>query len=76
MKTHVFAIRVEPDADGLWTATCPALRGCVTWGGTKEVALRNIQEAVEAYVADMVAAGETLPAGIAILNEPAVSVTV
>jgi antitoxin HicB len=76
MRTHVFAVHVERDPDGRWTAGCPTLSGCVTWGETKSQALRNIQEAVEAYVADMMESGEPLPAGIVVLNEPAVSVTV
>lgn len=76
MRTHVFAIRLEHEPDGRWSATCPALSGCATWGDTKETALRHIQEAVHAYVSDAVEAGDPLPNGIAILNEPAVSVTV
>jgi predicted RNase H-like HicB family nuclease len=76
MTTHVFAVQVECDTDGRWTASCPSLRGCATWGATKDEALHNIQEAVEAYVADLVEAGEALPTGIVVLNEAAVSVTV
>lgn len=33
--------------DGGYVATCPALRGCVSQGDTKEEALRNIREAIE-----------------------------
>jgi antitoxin HicB len=76
MRIHVFAVRVEREEDGRWTASFPTLSGCVTWGETKTQALHNIQEAVQAYVVDMMESGETLPAGVVVLNEPAVSVTV
>lgn len=76
MTPHVFGIRLEREGDGRWTAGCPSLSGCVTWGATRDEALRIIQEAVDAYVADMVNIDELLPAGIVVLNEPAVSVTV
>ena len=76
MRTHVFAVCIDQESDGRWSATCPALPGCATWGGTKEIALLYIQEAVQAYVSDLVEAGDPLPAGVTVLNEPAVSVTV
>lgn len=44
--------------------------------GQREDALRNIREAVEAYVEDMVQAGDALPRDVRILDAPAVSVTV
>jgi predicted RNase H-like HicB family nuclease len=76
MRTHVFAVHLEQNDDGRWSATCPALPGCATWGATKEIALRFIQEAAEAYVNDLIETGDPLPAGVTVLNEPAVSVTV
>jgi predicted RNase H-like HicB family nuclease len=76
MKTYVFPVAIDQEEDGRWSATCPSLRGCATWGATKEIALRNIQEAVQAYVADVLEAGEPLPASATVLNEPAVTVTV
>ena len=74
MKTHVFEVEVEQDADGRWAASCPALPGCATWGHTDEDAFRNIQKAVSAYVADLVAAGEPVPAGRQVIEAAAVSV--
>ncbi|MEB2311805.1 MAG: type II toxin-antitoxin system HicB family antitoxin [Polyangiaceae bacterium] len=75
-RTYVFPVELTPEADGRWSATCPMLPGCATWGGTREIALRNIQEAAEAYVEDMVSAGEALPESIRPLDHIAVSVTV
>ncbi len=74
MKTYIFQVEVEQDEDGRWAATCPALPGCATWGYTREEAFANIQEAVEAYIADLVAAHEPMPVARAVIDTPAVSV--
>lgn len=79
MKTHVFRVVIEPDED-VFTAYCPALKGCVTWGKTEAEALRNIRDAVEAYVEDMLETGDPLPEDVSgevhSFPMPAVSVTV
>jgi predicted RNase H-like HicB family nuclease len=36
--------------DDYWIAECPTLPGCVSQGKTVEEALKNIQEAIKAYV--------------------------
>ena len=33
-----------------YTATCPALAGCVSEGDTKEEAIKNIKEAIKLYL--------------------------
>ncbi len=40
-----------PGEDGYWVAECPSLPGCISQGATKEDALANIKEAIEAYIA-------------------------
>ncbi|MDP2884539.1 MAG: type II toxin-antitoxin system HicB family antitoxin [Ignavibacteria bacterium] len=40
-----------PGEDGFWVAECPSLPGCVSQGETREKAIANIREAIEAYVA-------------------------
>ncbi len=44
-----FEILMEPDEDGfhVW---CPALRGCHSFGLTKEEARANIKEAIELWL--------------------------
>ncbi len=74
MRTHVFDVVVEQDENGRWAAECPVLPGCATWGQTQDDALRNIQEAVSVYVADLVSAGEVIPPGRQLIEAPAVSV--
>jgi len=65
VKSHVFKVVIEEDRfeDGreAYHASCPALRGCHTWGHTPEEALANIREAVELYVEDLREAGEPIP---------------
>ncbi len=80
MKSYVFKVVVEPDKfeDGrdAWHASCPALKGCHTWGHTCEEALANLREAIDLYVQDLLGAGETIPVerGTIELPEPAVVV--
>jgi predicted RNase H-like HicB family nuclease len=40
-----------PGEDGFWVAECPSLPGCVSQGETREKAIANIREAIEAYIA-------------------------
>ncbi|MEX2247238.1 MAG: type II toxin-antitoxin system HicB family antitoxin [Dehalococcoidia bacterium] len=46
-----FEILIEPDEDGfhVW---CPALKGCHSFGMTKEEARENIREAIELWLED------------------------
>jgi predicted RNase H-like HicB family nuclease len=76
LRTHLFPIEVTEEDDGRWSAVCPSLPGCATWAHTRADALRNMREAIEAYVDDMVRAGDPLPADVRVLDAPTVSVTV
>ena len=40
---------IEPDED-VFTAYCPELPGCVTYGKSIEDAKKNIKEAIELYI--------------------------
>ena len=76
MKTYVFNVEIEQDEDGRWGAAIPALPGCATWGYTSEEALEALQEAAQAYLEDMVEAGDFNPdAGLCAGSAPAVTVT-
>jgi antitoxin HicB len=80
MKSYVFRVVVQPDKfeDGrdAWHAFCPALRGCQTWGHTREEALRNIRDAIDLHVQDLLEAGQSIPLdqGTIALPDPAVVV--
>jgi predicted RNase H-like HicB family nuclease len=41
---------LEPSDEGGFTATVPALPGCISEGDTREEALANIREAIELYL--------------------------
>jgi predicted RNase H-like HicB family nuclease len=45
-------IVLEPCEEGGFTATVPALPGCISQGDTREEALANIREAIELYEED------------------------
>ena len=57
---HNFSVVIERDEDGYFVH-CPELSGCHSQGDTYEEALANIQEAIQAYVEDMVASNEEIP---------------
>ena len=60
-KSYVFLAEVLQEEDGRWSAGVPSLPGCATWGHTEEEALRNLQDAVQAYVRDVRNAGGEIP---------------
>jgi predicted RNase H-like HicB family nuclease len=41
---------LEPSDEGGFTAIVPALPGCLSEGDTRDVALANIQEAIQVYL--------------------------
>ena len=59
-----FRILIEPDEDGMLVATVPTLPGCVSQGASREEAVRNIREAIEAYVESLRERGEPIPPSI------------
>jgi len=49
------SISFKLEKDGKkWHASCPELRGCHTFGSTKEEALKNLKDAVMLYMEDEV----------------------
>jgi predicted RNase H-like HicB family nuclease len=41
---------IYPGEDGYWVAECPTLPGCISQGKTREEAIQNIREAIDAYI--------------------------
>ena len=41
---------VCPGEDGFWVVECPSLPGCISQGKTRQEALDNIREAINAYI--------------------------
>lgn len=42
-----FTVTIDRDETGVWVAECPAIPGCVSQGGTKREALKNVREAIK-----------------------------
>ena len=54
----IYRIHIEPDEDGVFVATVPALPGCISQGNTEEEAIANIQEAIALHLECMAEDGE------------------
>jgi len=52
---------VYPGEDGYYVVECPSLPGCISQGVTKEEALENIKEAIQAYSEALQSEGIPLP---------------
>jgi predicted RNase H-like HicB family nuclease len=81
VKTYVFRVVVEPDEER-WQAYCPVLEkyGAVTWGYTREEALKNMHEVVAMILEELEEDKEPIPEGpeeeVFISSEPRIAVTV
>ena len=58
-RTYRIVLRKEPE--GTYTATVPALPGCITWGETVEHALEMAKEAIKGYIEVLQEEGELVP---------------
>jgi antitoxin HicB len=56
-----FRLVFEPEPEGGYTVTVPALPPCITYGATFEEASANAREAIILCLEDMLANGETIP---------------
>jgi predicted RNase H-like HicB family nuclease len=61
MSEHTHTCLFEPDEDGGFVVTCPALPGLVTEGDTLEEARAMAAEAIGLYLESVLADGERLP---------------
>ena len=50
-----------PGEDGWWVVECLSLPGCLSQGQSKEEAIANIKEAIEAYIAALEADNLPVP---------------
>jgi len=44
---------IYPGEDQYWVAECLSLPGCISQGTTKEEAIANIREAIQAYISTL-----------------------
>jgi predicted RNase H-like HicB family nuclease len=59
---YAYTILLQPEAEGGYTVTAPALPGLVTYGEDLEDARRMAAEAIEAYLESLHKDGEPIPA--------------
>jgi predicted RNase H-like HicB family nuclease len=62
--TMKYRVLIEQDEDGMFVVQVPALAGCISQGKTRTEALKNIQEAIEAYIESLQAHDEPIPPSI------------
>lgn len=65
MPTPVYTVIYEPQPEGGYTVTVPALPGCVTEGDTLDDARRMAEDAIRLYCESLLADGLPLPPDIA-----------
>jgi predicted RNase H-like HicB family nuclease len=61
MGTYRYRIVIEQDEDGIYTASCPSLRGCHSQGLTITEARENIKDAIRLHIEARKALGERIP---------------
>lgn len=52
---------IYPGEDGYWVAEVPSLPGCISQGKTREEAVANIKEAIQAYINALKEDGISIP---------------
>ena len=60
-----YTVILEPQEEGGYTVTVPALPGCISEGDTVDEALNNIKEAIELFVEILREDGKPIPEDIA-----------
>ena len=56
-----YTVIIEKGQESGYVAHVPTLRGCVSQGGTREQALANVKEAIEAYIEALLEDGIPVP---------------
>lgn len=56
-----YRVLIEPDEDGVYVAEVPSLPGCVSQGKTRQEALDNVKDAIEAYLESLRMSGDPIP---------------
>jgi len=69
VTVRTFHVVLEPETEGGFSIYVPSLPGCASQGDTKEEALANIREAIEAYLLGLKDDKLPFPADHAIFTE-------
>jgi antitoxin HicB len=60
-KPHEFEVVLQPEEEGGFSVSVPALPGCHTQGETREEALEMARDAIEGYLEVLAEEGRPLP---------------
>ena len=69
MKVLNYTIVLQPEVEGGYTVSVPALQGCITYGETLEKARLMAKDAILGYIKSLRKHGEKIPKG----NSPLIS---
>ena len=70
----LYEAQLEQDDDGRWSAWIESLPGCAAWGYSQDEALSALRDAAEAYIEDMVEAGDQTPHSLdLVIGQPTVN---
>lgn len=58
---HTYTVLLQPEPEGGYTVTCPALPGLVTYGETLDEARAMAADAIRGYIACLREDGEPIP---------------
>lgn len=61
MKSLTYKILLTKEPEGAYTATVPALPGCITYGDNIDHAISMAKEAIELYIEHLREKGESIP---------------
>jgi predicted RNase H-like HicB family nuclease len=56
-----FRVLIERDGDGVYVGKVPDLPGCATEGKTKKELMKNMKEAIQAYMESLKKHGDPIP---------------
>ena len=59
-----YTVILEKGSESGYVVYCPALKGCVSQGESKQQALQNVREAMEAYIEALIEDGLPVPSEV------------
>jgi antitoxin HicB len=61
MRSRTYKILLTKEPEGAYTASVPALPGCITYGDNIDHAISMAKEAIEVYIEHLQEKGEPIP---------------
>ena len=61
MERMKYRVIIEKDEDGVYVAKVPDLPGCATEGKTRKELMKNVKEAIQAYLEALKKHGDPVP---------------